>query len=376
MRDVHRRDTDPRPPRLAQDAERLCREFYPGRKLFVRWPKPPTWPSPPIPGRSRPRRVFSANFQPRTGRMLPICATAPVPPDFARPGLADRPFDPRETASKEQWADLPDGGGAQETHRHGLAFGTFCTWRRPGLETWTRWSTSSTYGAAGHFPGLPLGPRLGRGLQGARAVAGRKNRGRQVLPGPAPGARGLDLCPTPPPGPAPVRAPPAVRPGKQPGSTPARPCPTPAWPGSARARPLRYDALPRRPVGARTQIRRGHLGLLRPGRFRLCARLCAWPCSPGAAAGGTPADPRELPSEPESRPGGQESGHLPRAPPGGRDHDPEGFRPPNRHDRLPYLGGVVSLPPRTSSWISSGPESPRLSAFPRIDAIGHFLYQK
>ncbi|MDQ7832808.1 MAG: HprK-related kinase B [Desulfovibrionaceae bacterium] len=118
-------DTSPPGPSLAKAAMALCREFVPaaslslslaGLRVAVICDSPDA------------ARAVGAAFRDFPGQAGPADITIllhcrpPVPENFC-PGLplADRPFDPRDAASKEQWADMPDGRVVRKK-RTGMVF--------------------------------------------------------------------------------------------------------------------------------------------------------------------------------------------------------------------------------------------------------------
>ncbi len=117
--------TAPPGPSLAQAATRLCRGFSPVASLPLRLAGTDVTVAsdslPLVEVLSDYFREFSRDPGPAAITIL-VRTTLPVPPDFC-PGLdlVDQPFDPRETAAKEQWADLPDGRVVRKK-RTGMVF--------------------------------------------------------------------------------------------------------------------------------------------------------------------------------------------------------------------------------------------------------------
>ncbi|NMC49179.1 MAG: HprK-related kinase B, partial [Desulfovibrio sp.] len=112
-------------PRLSEVADRLLRGFSPAASLFLRLAETDVTVASDSPALidflSGYFREFSRPPGP-TEVAIRFRTAPPVPPDFC-PGLvlADRPFDPREKTSKEQWANLPDGRVVRKK-RTGMVF--------------------------------------------------------------------------------------------------------------------------------------------------------------------------------------------------------------------------------------------------------------
>ncbi len=343
----------PRPPRLAQVAERLCRDFSPAASLFVRLAETDVAVTSDSPALIAALAGYFREFSRPPGPAaiaVRICATAPVPPDFC-PGLvlADRPFDPRETASKEQWADLPDGRVVRKK-RTGMVFAfgdDLHVAAGPGLEHMDQVVNFINFRvAAGHLSrGCLLAHASGVAFKGrGLLLAGTAGAGKSTLALRLV-ARGLDFVSND----RLLVGPDAPRPrlyglAKQPRINPGT-----ALSDSRLARIVpepdrsRYAALPEE---ALWRLERKYDAVISdcfgPGRFRLCARLCAVAVFTWRRGGGdarpTPVNLAERPdllARLAKRPG------IFLAPPGGADHDPEAFSTRlNGMTAFEFSGGV------------------------------------
>lgn len=118
-------DTPPPVPSLAVAASALCRDFTPAASLFLSLARVRVAVLCNCPDTARAVGAAFRDFPGEPGQAditILLHRRPPVPEDFC-PGLtlADRPFDPRDAASKEQWADLP-GGRVVRKKRTGMVF--------------------------------------------------------------------------------------------------------------------------------------------------------------------------------------------------------------------------------------------------------------
>ncbi len=112
-------------PRLSEVADRLLKDFSPAASLFLRLAETDVAVVSDSPALIDFLSGYFREFSRPPGPaeiVIRFRTAPPVPSDFF-PGLvlADRPFDPREKTSKEQWADLPDGRVVRKK-RSGMIF--------------------------------------------------------------------------------------------------------------------------------------------------------------------------------------------------------------------------------------------------------------
>jgi hypothetical protein len=261
-------------PRLSEAADRLLKDFSPAASLFLRLAETDVTVSSDSPALidslSGYFREFSRAPGP-TGIVIRLRTAPPVPPDFC-PGLvlADRPFDPREKTSKEQWADLPDGRVVRKK-RTGMVFvfgADLHLAAGPCLEHADQVVNFINFrGAARHLSNGSLLAHAAGVAKGKRGLllAGTAGAGKSTLALRLVG-RGLLRVQRPPPGQRGLAAAPPVRAGQtapnQPRHGIGRSLPEPRR-ARTRTVPVRLPAR-RGTVAGRTQIRRGHRGLFRP----------------------------------------------------------------------------------------------------------------